>query len=115
MFTLMFKGSFSAAHQLPDHPGKCSNLHGHRWEVEVRIIAYDLDEQGMVVDFHDLKELFESYDHAGGVLEDTAEQLAQGIWQDIANRKREDAKWNMLTVIVEESPGCSVSYVKALP
>lgn len=48
------KFSFDAAHRLhkvrPGHP--CKNLHGHRYTVEVSIIAEGCDT--MVVDYHDL-------------------------------------------------------------
>ena len=26
---------FEAAHRLPNHPGKCKNLHGHSYKLEV--------------------------------------------------------------------------------
>ncbi len=32
---LQYRFHFDAAHQLPNYSGKCANLHGHRWEVEV--------------------------------------------------------------------------------
>jgi 6-pyruvoyltetrahydropterin/6-carboxytetrahydropterin synthase len=48
-----------AAHRVPDHSGKCRNLHGHRYVVEA-VCAGDLaaagQERGMVIDFAFLKE-----------------------------------------------------------
>jgi 6-pyruvoyltetrahydropterin/6-carboxytetrahydropterin synthase len=48
-----------AAHRVPDHTGKCRNLHGHRYLVEA-ICSGDLassgHESGMVIDFGFLKE-----------------------------------------------------------
>lgn len=45
---------FEAAHKLPNHDGKCRNLHGHTYKVEVTV-AGDLvttgPQEGMVVDF----------------------------------------------------------------
>jgi len=57
----------SCSHILPWHSGKCSRMHGHNY----RIIVYatsDLDENGIVMDFGDITELFkrevdEKYDH----------------------------------------------------
>ena len=46
---------FEAAHFLPDYVGKCANLHGHHWKVEVGITGSVNPETGMVVDFSTLK------------------------------------------------------------
>lgn len=43
--------SFCAAHRLYNYNGKCSNLHGHNWNVFVTISSKDLDNQGMILDF----------------------------------------------------------------
>lgn len=50
---------FDAAHYLPDHPGKCKNLHGHRWMLEIGVKTSDgrLNDAGMVIDFGDLKRI----------------------------------------------------------
>lgn len=47
---------FEAAHQLPNHDGKCSRLHGHNYQVEITASGpvRDLDgtsSEGMVLDF----------------------------------------------------------------
>lgn len=67
MYKITAESSFSAAHQLPDHPGKCRNLHGHNWRVQAVVGAETLDGQGMVVDFAVLKkalgELCDRFDH----------------------------------------------------
>lgn len=46
----------SCAHQIPNHPGKCRNLHGHNYVVEVGVTAAVDPETGMVFDFGDIKE-----------------------------------------------------------
>lgn len=67
MYKITADSSFSAAHRLPKHQGKCRNLHGHNWRVEAVVGAETLDEQGMVIDFSALKmtlgELCERFDH----------------------------------------------------
>jgi len=67
MYELIIKDHFSAAHQIPQHPGKCKNIHGHNWEVEVSVLVRDLDEIGMSVDFSHLKralgEIVGRFDH----------------------------------------------------
>lgn len=52
---------FSAAHILPNHPGKCKNLHGHNYKVEVKLTGPLNEETGMVIDFGDLKETVNHY------------------------------------------------------
>lgn len=57
------KVKFDAAHRLLNHPGKCKNLHGHTWLVEVWIEG-DRDESGMVCDFGTIKKYIEeTFDH----------------------------------------------------
>ena len=56
MFELTIKSSFSAAHRLINYKGKCENLHGHNWKVQVSIAAKELDNQGMVIDFRKIKQ-----------------------------------------------------------
>jgi 6-pyruvoyltetrahydropterin/6-carboxytetrahydropterin synthase len=52
------------AHFLPGHP-KCGTLHGHTYKVE--IVVEGAVENGMVIDFSDLKaaarEVLSAYDH----------------------------------------------------
>ncbi|MBX2974758.1 MAG: 6-carboxytetrahydropterin synthase QueD [Ignavibacteriaceae bacterium] len=54
-------------HRLPFHQGKCVNLHGHSYKMLVEVEG-DLDKDGMVVDYYDLKAIInpivEELDHA---------------------------------------------------
>lgn len=67
MYTVTTHSEFDAAHFLAGYQGKCSNIHGHRWEVVVRVSGKEL-EDGMVVDFKDLKkslrEMTSYFDHS---------------------------------------------------
>jgi 6-pyruvoyltetrahydropterin/6-carboxytetrahydropterin synthase len=59
---------FHAAHLLAWHPGKCKNLHGHSYRVQVDVQGV-LDERGIVIDFDELsdvvwKEILEPLDHS---------------------------------------------------
>ncbi|MBU0791701.1 MAG: 6-carboxytetrahydropterin synthase QueD [Gammaproteobacteria bacterium] len=49
---------FHAAHWLKSHQGVCSRLHGHSYKLEVTCKG-ELNEEGMVVDFSELKEVVE--------------------------------------------------------
>ena len=72
MYILKVEHSFDSAHFLHGYDGKCRNIHGHRWKVEVEIKAETLISEGqlkgMVVDFGDIKKdvkkLLDFYDHA---------------------------------------------------
>lgn len=63
---------FDAAHKLLYHKGKCCNLHGHRFVLEVEItglIQTEGSSMGMITDYGDLKkivneEIIDSLDHA---------------------------------------------------
>lgn len=55
MITKKFR--FEASHVLPRHPGKCSRLHGHSWELEVAISGAVKKETGFVLDYGILKDL----------------------------------------------------------
>lgn len=72
MFRLKTSAAFDSAHFLAGYCGKCANLHGHRWVIEVEAGAEHLqqsgEKRGMVIDFGDLKAavraLADAYDHA---------------------------------------------------
>ncbi|WP_054940792.1 6-pyruvoyl trahydropterin synthase family protein [Paenibacillus ihuae] len=66
--------TFDSAHQLVGHKGKCSNLHGHTYKLEVVLKGKPSTEaghsdEGFVVDFSDIKaivqqSLVDRLDHA---------------------------------------------------
>lgn len=61
-------------HRVPNHKSKCKNLHGHRYKIEVGVDDKVINEkgvsdEGMVIDFSDLKEIMmieidSVYDHS---------------------------------------------------
>jgi len=67
MFEIKVSGEFSAAHNLRGYKGKCEELHGHNWKVEVALRQEGLDKCGMVLDFKYLKlklnKVLEKLDH----------------------------------------------------
>ncbi|MDE5764542.1 MAG: 6-carboxytetrahydropterin synthase QueD [Ruminococcus sp.] len=72
MYYLKTTASFDSAHFLAGYSGKCRNIHGHRWNVEVCVCGEELQEsgekRGMIVDFGDLKKavrnIADNLDHA---------------------------------------------------
>ncbi len=54
---------FDSAHRLVGYDGKCKNLHGHMWLVELEIEGEGLDDVGMLWDFTNTKKLKDLFDH----------------------------------------------------
>mgnify|MGYP006395967153 FL=1 len=59
---------FSMGHTLHDYVGKCANLHGHNYQLSVIVESDTLNDQGMVMDFGDMKDIVKpiidkQYDH----------------------------------------------------
>ena len=67
LFEVKIISSFGAAHNLKDFRGKCENLHGHNWKIEVVLRGKSLEENGILVDFGEVKaatrEVLEEVDH----------------------------------------------------
>lgn len=65
---------FDAGHRIPSHKSQCRNLHGHRYVIEITLSGdviqqEGLSEQGMVMDFSDVKAIarravVDAWDHA---------------------------------------------------
>lgn len=137
MYILKTEASFDSAHFLSGYSGKCSNLHGHRWKIEIEIESEDLvsDGQcrGMIVDFgdlkSDLKELADSFDHAfiyekGSLKAATIDALKAESFRLIEVEFRptaenfskyfydimQDKGYNVRTLTVYETPNNCASY-----
>ena len=54
---------FDASHRLLHYEGKCRNLHGHRWRVEVWLAGEPDAKTGILVDFNVIREVVERFDH----------------------------------------------------
>lgn len=64
--------TFDSSHMLDGHDGKCRNLHGHTYKLEITVSGSLVEsgaKAGMVMDFTDLKsvvkrEIIDPFDHA---------------------------------------------------
>ena len=54
-YEVMIERNFSSAHQLRGYKGKCENLHGHNYKIEVYARGEELNNIGLLIDFGDLK------------------------------------------------------------
>ena len=55
--------TFEAAHSIPHHTGKCKNLHGHSYILEITVtgpIQESGPEMGMVMDFTEISNVSQS-------------------------------------------------------
>lgn len=59
MYELTVISHFSGAHRLRYLHGKCEELHGHNWKVEVSVTSSKLNREGVVIDFTILKQKVE--------------------------------------------------------
>ena len=64
--------SFETGHALYGYDGKCKNVHGHSYRLDVTVIGQPIEDTnnvkyGMVIDFSDLKKIVKEEDseHAG--------------------------------------------------
>ena len=95
-FEVMIERNFSSAHQLRGYKGKCENLHGHNYRIEIYARGRELDNIGLLVDFGDLKaaadEVVRYLDHRNinelppfdRELNPSAENLARYILERVA-------------------------------
>lgn len=89
----------SSGHHLPNYQGRCADRHGHTYVLEITITGKRDEYTGMVVDFHDIKNMFEesidrSYDHV--YLNDVcANPTAENIAVDLFHYLR--SKWEKLS------------------
>lgn len=104
---------FEAAHQLPHHPGKCRNLHGHSYRLVVTVDRPVDPRTALAIDFSDLKqtvrsEVVDVLDHTyvnDRIENPTAEAMAVWIW----NRLREPLP-GLVEVELWETRSCAVVY-----
>ena len=116
--------SFSAAHQIRMHGGKCERLHGHNWRVRVHARSSELNRIGMVVDFADLQkvvaEICARFDHQNineippfDEVNTTAELLARHFYVEANRRLAADeapGRVRVSKVEVWENPGSLTVY-----
>lgn len=97
----------SAAHRLSlDYESKCTSIHGHNWIVTIYCKAKQLNANGMVTDFTDIKQKIQGqldHKYLNDVLpfNPTAENMAHWICQQIDHCYK---------VSVQESEGNTATY-----
>lgn len=98
MYEIKKTFEISAAHRLAlNYESKCAALHGHNWIVTVYLRAEKLNENGMILDFSEIKQKISvKLDHK--ILNDvldfnpTAENLARYICEALPHCYRADVQ-----------------------
>ncbi len=116
----MVEERFSAAHQLRGYKGKCENMHGHNFKVQVFVSADMLNEIDLAIDFHDLKAILKDtlsgLDHA--FLNDvfpfteinpSSENICKWVYDNVKKKVNED-HIAVSAVTVWESDTASATY-----
>ncbi|APT74198.1 6-pyruvoyl tetrahydropterin synthase [Thermosipho melanesiensis] len=106
--------TFDAAHNLIKYHGKCEKLHGHTYKLLVTV-AGKKDEEGMVIDFLELKKIVKEnvlniLDHSyiNEIIEQpSAENIAEWIWERL-KEKLNTERYFLYEIKLYETP---TSYV----
>ena len=118
MFEIEVELSFSSAHYLRGYKGKCESLHGHNWRVKATVSGKELNREGLLLDFKELKErlrkVLEELDHKNlneisyfKRVNPTSENIAKFIFDKL---KREIIKGKLKKITVWESDNSLASY-----
>jgi 6-pyruvoyltetrahydropterin/6-carboxytetrahydropterin synthase len=120
MYKLSVEQHFDAAHALRGYKGKCENLHGHRFQVKVKVTSNHLDDIGLAFDFSELKrmlkEVLSRFDHTNlnetppfDKINPSSENIARTVYEAMKIELK-DAPVELAAVKVYESPESSVEY-----
>ena len=118
MYVLEVKRKFSAAHSLRGYGGECEKLHGHNFEVTLKVKVEKLNKIGITIDFKKideiLKEILEELDHQNlnelpyfSDKNPSAENIAKFIFEKAKGKIKEG---KVIEVKVSETDKYSVSY-----
>ncbi len=117
MYIVTVEAGFSAVHRLRHADGMVEPLHGHDWVVRVHFTRPDLDDNGMVVDFHQaeraLQEVVQHLHHTdlnGNEAIRGRNPTAEVIARHIYERLRALGMATARRVEVTEAPGCVAAY-----
>lgn len=124
IWRLQISDEFSAAHALRHYQGKCENMHGHNFTVEICVQGTRLEQDTeMLIDFKELKTILKNIlrdlDHR--ILNDaspfdkinpTSENMAHYIFRAFAKKLGRDAPAQIVSSTVCEKPGQCASYME---
>lgn len=115
MYVVAIQAHYDAAHFLRNYRGKCEQLHGHRYVVEVALSRPDIGEDGLAYDFVELKrhlrEIADRLDHTNlnemppfTDIEPSAENQARYFFDEMKRRLPEGMRDAVVYARVWETP-----------
>lgn len=100
MFQVSVEETFSAGHALRGYKGKCENVHGHNYRVQITLEGPELDQIGLLVDFTHIKkvmrDLIKRLDHQFindlepfTTVNPSAENMAKYFFEEVSQNLKE--------------------------
>ncbi len=92
MHILKIRKHFSAAHYLREYKGRCEEIHGHNYLIEVEVVVERLPKKGFCYDFKEIEryldKILPDHKNLNEVFDfnPTAENLAFWIYQKVQER-----------------------------
>ena len=122
MFQVSVEETFSAGHALRGYRGKCENVHGHNYRVQITLEGPELDQIGLLVDFTHVKrvirELIQRLDHQFindlepfRTVNPSAENIAKYFFEEVSKELQEMPPGAMVKdVVIWETDTASAKY-----
>jgi len=121
MFEVSVEDTFAAGHALRNYRGKCENVHGHNYRVQVTFSDPELDSIGLLVDFVEVKKLMgavvDRLDHQFlnelppfDVLNPSAENIAKYFYDEISGGLGQSKPVRLGEVRIWETDSSSAIY-----
>ena len=124
IWRLQIRDEFSAAHALRHYQGKCENMHGHNFTVEICVQGARLEpDTEMLIGFKELKNILKNIlrdlDHRilnetspFDKINPTSENLARYIFRDFAKALVQNSPARIVSSTVWEKPGQCATYME---
>ncbi len=125
IFKLKVSSHFSSSHQLRNYNGKCENLHGHNFVVEIVVKGSELDKEvEYLMDFKILKkmlnEIIEPLDHVHlnnvppfDKINPSSENLSRYIYKEMEKKLEPYRNIEIEQVGVAENVGSWAYYMES--
>jgi len=121
MFEVSVERTFAAGHALRNYHGKCENVHGHNYRVQITVQGEQLDANGLLVDFLELKrltdEVIEYFDHRFindlvpfDILNPSAENIAKYFYDRVSTGLAKEIPTRISAVKIWETDTSSAVY-----
>ena len=95
------RAHFDASHRLLHYNGKCANLHGHRWLVEVWIEGTVDSTSGILVDYNEIRKVVDCFDHQIILNENDPMVVCISQFQEVITTKG-DPTSELLAVVIRD-------------